>query len=46
MNFGVVEYLEQINSNEQFRSFMAKQCYWLVDNINTKPLEWTQKDLI
>jgi hypothetical protein len=29
-------------------SFMAKQCYWLVDNINTKlmPLEWTKKDLI
>jgi hypothetical protein len=27
---------------------MAKQCYWLVDNINTKlmPLEWTKKDLI
>jgi hypothetical protein len=27
---------------------MAKQYYWLVDNINTKlmPLEWTKKDLI
>jgi hypothetical protein len=27
---------------------MAKQCYWLVDNINTKlmSLEWTQNDLI
>jgi hypothetical protein len=29
-------------------SFMAKQCYWLVDNINTKlvKLEWINSDLI
>jgi hypothetical protein len=29
-------------------SFMDKQCYWLVNNINTKlmSLEWTQNDLI
>jgi hypothetical protein len=28
-------------------SFMAKQCYWLVDNINTKliPLEQINLDL-
>jgi hypothetical protein len=34
--------------NDFNSSFMAKQCYWLVDNINTKlmSLEWTQKDLI
>jgi hypothetical protein len=27
---------------------MAKQCYWLVDNINTKlmKLEWINSDLI
>jgi hypothetical protein len=29
-------------------SFMAKQCYWLVDNINTKlmKLEWINSDLL
>jgi hypothetical protein len=28
-------------------SFMAKQCYWLIDNINTKllQLEWIKKEL-
>jgi hypothetical protein len=28
-------------------SFMAKQCYWLIDNINTKlfPLEWINLEL-
>jgi hypothetical protein len=28
-------------------SFMAKQCYWLVEYINTKlmPQEWTKKNL-
>jgi hypothetical protein len=28
-------------------SFMAKQCYWLVDNINTKlmQLEWLNLEL-
>jgi hypothetical protein len=31
--------------NNFHSSFMAKQCYWLVDNSNTKlmPLEWTKR---